>query len=97
MHSIRYERSNHPLVTGNLQALMRKELYAEAQESDVVLNLVQGWSNNFYHALIEIGGRASMFIKYVMLFQGVVKYVMCCCIYFILLDILAYFLTTCEE
>jgi len=67
MHSIRYERSNHPLVTGNLQALMRKELYAEAQESDVVLNLVQGWSNNFYHALIEIGGRASMFIKYVML------------------------------
>jgi hypothetical protein len=31
----------------------------------IVLNAVQGWSNNFYHSLIEIGGRISLLLKYV--------------------------------
>ena len=67
MHHFRYERLRNPFVSGHLQELIREPLYEGAKEGDVVLNLLQGWQNNYYHALVEMGSRMAILLHHVLM------------------------------
>ena len=68
MHRLRYERAQQDFVSGYISDMKHEPLLPSFQtqsDNTLVLNLVQGWSNNFYHSLIEMGGRMALLQKYV--------------------------------
>ena len=68
MHRLRYERAQQHFVSGYLSDMKHEPLLPSIptqSDNTLVLNLVQGWSNNFYHSLIEMGGRMALLQKYV--------------------------------
>ena len=66
MHHLRYERGSpqNVFVNQNIETMISKDLYINSTKNDVVLNVVQSLHNNFYHALIEIGGRLALLHTY---------------------------------
>ena len=76
MHRFRYEKATSPLISGETSlgalktleaaSLVAKGTFIDVNANDaIVLNVVQGWANNFYHATVEIGGRLALLKQYV--------------------------------
>eukprot|EP00946_MAST-07B_sp_MAST-7B-sp1_P000431 g431.t1 len=73
MHRFRYEKASSPFISEGIRGMRTVDASSMVPQDDlpreegsfVVLNAIQGWSNNFYHATIEVGARLSILKKYV--------------------------------
>eukprot|EP00946_MAST-07B_sp_MAST-7B-sp1_P004699 g4699.t1 len=73
MHRFRYEKATRPFISEGIKAMkmvdaasmVPQDALPSEEGAFLVLNAVQGWSNNFYHATIEVGARLSLLKKFV--------------------------------